>query len=289
MTDFSFVIDPAAYGLPTRDELVDMRIWDLHFHGFGRMEEVLPYIDRMAIERLFALGVDRVGGDTPAEKRQREAAERARLAQWQDRVSGIVIIDPRDVDFSLDLMDRWIADGPAVGIKYSGRYRDGVTCSHPNNDPIIERAAELGAVIYIHTWIKVGGDPRYAGGGNFDGESTPSDVALLAARHPDVPLICGHQGGDWELGARAVRPHENVFFEFSGALPCSGAVDFAVKELGVDRIVWGGHGPSRSYANELAKVYDADLTDAERKKVFGRNLRGLAASIFERKGYDIKV
>src|SRR5205823_1506653 len=31
----------------------------------------------------------------------------------------------------------------------------GVTCSHPNNDPIIKLAAELQAIIYIHTWMIV--------------------------------------------------------------------------------------------------------------------------------------
>ena len=29
-----FVLNPAAYGLPTRDELVKLRIWDIHYHGF---------------------------------------------------------------------------------------------------------------------------------------------------------------------------------------------------------------------------------------------------------------
>src|SRR5436190_913528 len=30
-----FFINPADYGLPTRDELVAYRIWDNHFHGFA--------------------------------------------------------------------------------------------------------------------------------------------------------------------------------------------------------------------------------------------------------------
>ena len=34
MTPREFHLNPADYGLPTRDELVDLRIWDSHFHGF---------------------------------------------------------------------------------------------------------------------------------------------------------------------------------------------------------------------------------------------------------------
>jgi len=154
---------------------------------------------------------------------------------------------------------------------------------------IIRLAVEMGAVIYIHTWIKVGGDPRYPGGGNLAGESTPMHVAKLAQRFPDVRMICGHSGGDWELGARAIRPYENVLFEFSGADPQSGSVDYAVNELGADRIVWGGHGPSRSFSTELSKVVDASISHADRMKIFGGNYRKLAAPIMKKKGINVKL
>ena len=68
-----------------------------------------------------------------------------------------------------------------------------------------------------------------------------------------MPLICGHSGGDWELGVRAVRARPNVFIEFSGSDPHSGQVDYTVAQLGADRLVWGGHGPSRSYSTELSE------------------------------------
>jgi hypothetical protein len=86
-------------------------------------------------------------------------------------------------------MEEWIREGPCVGIKYYGGNPQGLTCSHPNNDSIIELAAELNAIIYIHSWLNVGGNPRRPGGGNLAGESTPTDVALLAGRFPEVSLI----------------------------------------------------------------------------------------------------
>jgi hypothetical protein len=51
--------------------------------------------------------------------------------------------------------------------------------------------------------------------------------------------------------------------------------------------VWGGHGPSRSYSTEPAKVFDADLTPPQREQIFGGNLRRLAGPIFRRKGYKL--
>jgi predicted TIM-barrel fold metal-dependent hydrolase len=289
-----FALDPSHYGLPTRDDLVRLRIWDIHYHGFFNAgirshEENLFYVERMGIERMLSLDI--AGSPTDplgtmlSDEKKREMREY--LERHADRVSGLIPIDPSQPVESCRKMEEWIAKGPCIGIKYYGGNPGGAACSHPDNDAIIRLAAELKAVIYIHTWLKIGGQPRRPGGDNERGESTPQDVAILAARFPDVPLICGHSGGDWELGVRAVRRHENVHIEFSGSDPHSGQVDFTVRELGASRLVWGGHGPSRSYSTELSKVLDADLTQDERLQIFGGNLRRIAAPIFRQKGYTL--
>lgn len=290
MNATDFALDPALYGLPTRAQLRALRIWDLHYHGFnnatddGPHRRMMIFAERLGIERVVSLDIGGSRTD-PLESSPFEAVQRRILEEQKDKVSGMVRIDPSDPDRSCRKMEDWIRNGPCVGIKYAGGNRDGIACNHRNNDPIIRLARELGAMVYIHTWMKIGGQPRRPGGGNLAGESTPADVVELAKRFPDVNLICGHSGGDWELGARAVRSQKSVYFEFAGSDPHSGEVDHAVRELGVDRIVWGGHGPSRSYATELSKVLDADLTDAQRAQIFGGNARRLAEPIFKRKGY----
>jgi predicted TIM-barrel fold metal-dependent hydrolase len=291
-----FTLDPAAYGLPTRDELVKLRIWDMHYHGFygGGIRQHLEnmfYVERMGIERMLSLDIggtptDPLGNSVADEKKQEI---REYLEKNSDRVSGLIPIDPSQPVESCRKMEEWIGRGPCIGIKYYGGNPGGVVCSHANNDAIIRLAADLKAVIYIHTWMKIGGQPRRPGGDNERGESTPMDVALLAQRFPDVPLVCGHSGGDWELGVRAVRPFKNIHIEFSGSDPHSGQVDYTVRQIGIDRLVWGGHGPSRSYSTELSKVLDADLTHDQRLQVFGGNLRRIAAPIFRQKGYKLEI
>jgi predicted TIM-barrel fold metal-dependent hydrolase len=201
-------------------------------------------------------------------------------------LSGIVRIDPTEPEKSCAKMERWIRRGPCIGIKYNGGNRGGLPCSHPNNFPIIRLAAELNAVIYIHTWLKVGTQAQSGrwGAGNLPGENTPMDVVELHRHFPEVPLICGHSGGDWEIGIQVVRPHPKIYFEFAGSDSHSGQVDMAVRELGIDRITWGGHGPSRSYATELSKVLDGELTTEQRRQILGGNYRRLAAKIFRDKG-----
>lgn len=305
MNQDEFTLNPADYGLPTRDELRAMRIWDTHYHGLllngddsdpgtSRMyaehdyssthKKMLVFANRMGIERMVALDVGgvRTSASDMEVVPERDDFLRQLLDTERDHLSGIIRIDPRVPEKSCEKMERWIRNGPCIGIKYWLGY-----CDHPNNDQIIRLAAELNAVVYIHTFMKVGGEPRRWGGGTSPDENTPLNVVELSKRFPDVPMICGHSGGDWEIAVQIVKPYPNVYFEFAGSDSHSGAVDFAVRELGADRITWGGHGPSRSFSTELSKVLDADLTPEERRKVFGGNYRRLVTKIFQQKGYSL--
>lgn len=296
MHHLEFPVSPAHYGLPTREQIREWRVWDGHYHGFNITEDeakhrqMLLFAERMGIERLIALDI---GGSREAPFSDTPFALRkvAIVEAEKDRVSGICRVNPADPDGSCRQMEKLIRNGPCIGIKYGGPVHnpEGILCSHPNNDPIIRLAQELGAVVYIHTWMKVGGTPRMPGLGNDNAEPTPRDVVILARRFPNHSFICGHSGGDWELGVREIRAQKNVFLEFSGSDPHSGQVEYAVKELGADRITWGGHGPSRSYSTELGKVLDADLSNEDRMKILGRNYRRLAAEIFRRKGMNLVI
>jgi predicted TIM-barrel fold metal-dependent hydrolase len=295
MNALDFALSPATYGLPTREELKDLRIWDEHYHGLLNQEKLTgdhdlmrAYLDRLGIERVFSVDIALDVGNPPAESAERNAADRQLLEEQKDFLSGIIRIDPADPKRSLQKIEDWIANGPCVGIKYAGGNPAGIHCSHPSQDIFIRRAVELNAMIYIHAWLEVGGEPRRPGGANPAGENTPMDVVELGKRFPNAPIICGHSGGDWELGVQVVRPYENIYFEFAGSDSHSGEVDHAVNELGIDRLTWGGHGPSRSFATELSKVLDATLTKAERQKILGGNLRRLYGPIFRRKGYSLE-
>src|SRR5690606_5775486 len=112
------------------------------------------------------------------------------------------------VQESLDAVDRWLREGPMVGVYFPGGNWGALSCNHPNFDPIVRRIAETGGIIMQHTWFKTGGK-------QYPGESTPADLAELAARHPDVSFICAHAGGEWQKGIRAVRSSPNILVETS--------------------------------------------------------------------------
>jgi predicted TIM-barrel fold metal-dependent hydrolase len=152
-------------------------------------------------------------------------------------------------------------------------------CNRPELDPLVQRATDLKAVVFQHTWLKITG--------NLAGESTPMELAELAARHPQATLICGHSGGDWELGLRAIRPHPNVYAELGGGDPAAGFTEMAVREVGAERVLYGSDAGGRSFASQLAKVLGADVPDSARQLILGGNLKRLLKPILQAKGVTI--
>jgi hypothetical protein len=258
------------------------RIWDNHCHmGRGpgstpaeRAAFLLSVADRMGIEKLcvhlgLALGKQ---DPTPEELTRDNDAVMKAIEAGKGRILGYVYLNPNHLEFSLRELDRCVRDGPMVGVKLWVARR----CSDPALDPIVRRAAELKAVIYQHTWMKTGG--------NDPGESSPLDLAALARRHPDVRLMCGHAGGDWERGIRAVRSTPNVLLEIAGSDPTAGFVEMALRELGPERIVYGSDVGGRSYGSQLAKVLGAAVPDEAKALALGGNLRRLLAPLLQAKG-----
>lgn len=261
-----------------------MEIWDLHCHLSGvpgrtpeeRLEHLLKYADRLGIARLCVYMGLEWSYDPPPEKFRRDNDDVLRaLNRFPDRAFGFVYLNPKHTQASLDELNRCVRDGPMVGVKLWVAQR----CNAPELDPIIARAAELQAVIFQHTWLKITG--------NLPGESTPFDLAELAARHPNATLICGHSGGDWERGLRVIRPYKNVFADLAGGDPTAGLTEMAVRELGAERVIYGSDVRGRSFASQLAKVIGAEIPDTAKRLILGENLKRLLRPILQKKGVRV--
>lgn len=275
------------FGLPTAGQLREYRIWDSYFlpaHGadpqrFARdMERSLPTIEKAAIERLCVfLHVGLGTADPATETLLRAKADLvvAPLKRWPKLLLGMMRLNPMDVPGSLTALDRWMRDGPLVGVYFASSKQASLPCNHRNFDPLVQRIHELGGVIMQHTWFKTGGKDS-------QGESTPSDLAELAARFPEITFVCAHAGGEWEKGIRAIRAYPNILAETSGFDATAGFIDMAVRELGADRVVFGSHLPSRSLGTEISKVLNADISEEDRKKIFGGNLRRMLGPVLRR-------
>jgi len=240
------------------------------------MAEVIRLGDRMGIERFcIYLGYEREYDPDPRQMRAHNDSVLRALDHYRHRAFGFVYLNPNYLDESLKEFDRCVRDGPMVGVKLWVAKR----CSAPELDPIIERAGAMKAVIFQHTWFKTNG--------NLPGESTPMDLAELAARHSTVPVICGHTGGNWEIGIRAVRSRPNVWIGLAGSDPTNGFVEMAVRELGAERIIWGSDAGGRSLASQLAKVTGSTVPEEAKQLILGGNLKKMMLPIIKAKGFRL--
>ena len=175
-------------------------------------------------------------------------------------ILGFCYVNPRHPDASLAELDRCIVDGGMVGIKLW------VACKASDRlvNPIAEKAIELGVPILQHAWYKTTG--------NLSDESTPADVAELARRFPDVTIIMAHMHGAGYRGILDIAPYPNILVDTSGGDPESTVVEFALRELGAERIVFGSDVPGRSFGIQLGKVLGADISDEAKALILYGNM-----------------
>ena len=100
-------------------------------------------------------------------------------------------------------------------------------------------------------------------------------------------LICGHTGGDWERGLRAIRPWKNVYADLAGSDPVAGYTEMAVRELGARRVLYGSDVGGRSFASQLAKVFGAEIPESAKRLILGENLKHLLLPILKAKGIKL--
>lgn len=181
-----------------------------------------------------------------------------------DLLTCLAYINPQHGRQALDEMRRCVEDLGMPGVKLWVARK----ANHPEVFPVIERGIELGVFFLQHSWFKVTGCS--------EDESTPSDVAELAARYPEARIIMAHIGGDWEKGVAAIRDYENVAVDTCGTNSEMGMVELAVSALGARRVLFGtdaGKLAARDFVSQLGKAMGAHVTDEERELILCGNIR----------------
>ena len=272
-------------GLPSAEQLKSYRIWDSYFTPayshpgadgssglIADIERALPAVEKGEFEKLCYFPHVGIGTTNDAEFEKliqtRPDLTLKVMERWPKLLLGMIQLNANDVPASLDALNRWLRDGPMIGVYFRGGGVGSLPCTHPNFHPLIERIAELQGVIMQHTWFVTGGKQS-------PGASTPAELAKVAAKFPEQKFICAHAGGEWQRGIRAVQDSPNILVETSGFDATAGFIEMAVRELGAERIVFGSHLPSRSLGTELSKVIAADISEADKRLVLGENFRKL--------------
>jgi predicted TIM-barrel fold metal-dependent hydrolase len=222
---------------------------------------LLRRADAAGIERVVLIGSVIPAGPQPNLEQVRATNEQtmAAVAQRPDRLWGLCYVNPRHGEAARDEILRCVRDGPLRGVKLWVA----ALASDPTVEVVAEVARDLGVPILQHAWDRTDVKPADA--------STSGDVAELARRYPDLRIQMAHMGGVGYRGMNAVSELANVWVDTSGAQPVAGLVEYGLRRLGAERIVFGSDYPVRDFAVKVAAVRSAGLDPAAGRAVWSEN------------------
>ena len=134
--------------------------------------------------------------------------------------------------------------------------------------PVMRAAERHNLVVLQHAWSMTKIRQR-----SF--HTDPEDAALLARRFPNVRIIMAHLTGCGVRGVLAVKDCDNLVVDTSGAAPEAGIVEYAVAQLGADRVLYGSDVPIRDFAVALARVTGTQIDARTKQKILRDNARKL--------------
>jgi predicted TIM-barrel fold metal-dependent hydrolase len=194
-------------------------------------------------------------------------AGNARLAEditGHPNLLGYVTLNPRFPDLSAREMERYAAHPQFAGYKIHTSY-SGTAMGEPRMADLFAIMAESPRPLLIHTW----------------GAGAVSALAALAARHPQLPIVVAHAGGDaWRQAIAAAAAQPNLWLEFAMSTPERGRVERAVETLGGERVLFGTDSTLFDPQYMLSCFAEAQIPESLRPLVMGGN----AARLFGLKG-----
>jgi len=245
-----------------------MRI-DAHIHldGQNRFNEgILDVADHYKVKKLC---LSALGMRWPREPSHEVCVEANKatlgiMRRFPDRIIGFCYVNPMHGQLAVDELVRCINELGFGGLKLWVA----VHADDPRVFPVVEKAIDLRLTVLQHAWFNMLGP-------GCPGESTPTHVANLGRRYPEAKILMAHMGGDWERGIKAIKHVPNVRTDVCGTDNYTGIVEMCVRELGVERVIFGTDCPGRSMASQIGKVLGADIPDADKERILGENMEKL--------------
>jgi predicted TIM-barrel fold metal-dependent hydrolase len=185
------------------------------------------------------------------------------LKQHPDRFIGQMTLNPAYPKESQEEIKRCVDNG-MVGSKFYNH----VKINDPLFYPVIEKFIALKMILLMHT--PIGKSRVKLNTEEPPNISLPEDFVDIAKRYPEAMFQFAHIGGgiDWEDACKALAHSPNVFVDVSGSNNEATMIEFALKYIGEDRLLFGC---DNSFYQGVGHVLADDLTELQRKKIFFEN------------------
>ncbi|MBN3036780.1 MAG: amidohydrolase [Bacteroidales bacterium] len=265
---------PAAHDL--MKEVMKYRKIDAHEHVWedgSNIDAQIDFADRLGIDKL---AISRPLTQTTPKDATPEAYKKANdtilnaMKRHPDRYIGMMYVNPLYGKESLEEIDRCIDLG-MVGLKVYYQ----VKINSPLFYPIIEKFIDLKMIILMHAHCGLGvGGQRTKYGNIQPNASIPEDFVEAAQRYPEAMLQYAHTGGggDWEYACKTMKDYPNIYVDTSGSNNAGHMIDYVLKYLGEDRMLFGTDG---SYYQGVGTILASNMNEAQKRKIFFENYNNI--------------
>lgn len=235
-------------------------------------QALIRYADRLHIEKLIvAVPVARAMGGSPDEIRAYNDKVAQAIKAYPGRILGQFTVNPLDLSTAQEEIKRCTGLG-MVGMKLFNH----VKVNSPSVFPLVEKFIDHKMIIHVHgeSQIGVGGYRMKYDVQNNPAISVPEDFVAIAERYPEAMFQYAHIGGgsDWEYACKSFARVPNIYVDTGGSNNEEYMLDFAVKHLGEDRVLFGCDG---SFYQGIGKILCSGLSEEGKKKVFFDNYNNI--------------
>ena len=172
-------------------------------------------------------------------------------------IKGLAYINPANPNY-MDELKRCINEFGMSGIKLWVA----TFCDDERVNPIAETAIRYGIPIEIHCFKKTIDQLAH--------ESTGVNVENLGKRYPELKIIMAHMGMNVYDTIKCIKEYDNIFADFSGSVMRRDDLDYTIKHIGAQRILFGSDLPG-CFEDCVGQVEGADITDEERRMIYYGN------------------
>ena len=264
---------PARYDV-MKDALKYRKI-DAHAHIYFTDDSPgtqLDYGERLGINKQVISRYLSVFPGTPEQFREYNDLTIKAIKKYPDQLIGAFVLNPTYKKESLEEIKR-CTDHGMVG---PGELYYQVKINDPLYFPIIEKLIDMKMMIFSHAecQLGVGGYRMKYNGNKAPNTSIPEDFVDLAKRYPEGNFQYAHigGGGDWEYECKLFKDYPNIYVDTSGSNNEENMIDFAVEQLGEDRLFYAS---DNSYFQSVGTVLSSNLTDVQKQKIFYDNYNNI--------------
>lgn len=280
----NFVESQATLSFDLMKEVAKYPKVDSHVHvslGSKGPEDNDEFFDRLGFTRMFISRPVNKKEAPPAAFIQSNDMMYDAMKKYPGKMTGMFTLNPMYKKESLEEIKKRVDQG-FVGLKVYYQ----VKINDPLFYPIIEKMIDLKMITLMHAeaTLGTGGYRMKYDKKRMPNTSIPEDFVDIAKRYPEAMFQYAHTGGgpDWEYALKALKHSPNVYIDTSGSNNEENMIDFAVREVGEDRLFFG---TDNMYFQGVGKILSSNLTDVQKRKLFCDNYN----NILKKSGNQINI